>query len=279
MRLDGVLDAVLRSEPMASAVPSEAAAYGYVVWCSRRLAEGASVAQARAAAAIARRHGLTHPLFLGLPRTVRGGHRWAADGAWIAEFLSLGSPSSVAPQAANASNASNASSANASNASNLSSHSSHHSDEDASHVSAAPARMAAAKRRVPAAVRVALWNAWHGRECGVGSCQCCGGEVTQQDFEAGHVVSAARGGSAQLGNLRVLCRTCNRSMGSRDMREFAAQHFGRVIPDAAPAPTSSHRSQTKPSNTSNTSNTSHCSLPGAVVDAMDVDEDDRGRGP
>jgi 5-methylcytosine-specific restriction endonuclease McrA len=79
---------------------------------------------------------------------------------------------------------------------------------------------------VPSAVRVALWNTWHGRENGVGKCFCCGCKVAQQDFEAGHVVPASRGGSCRVENLRVLCRTCNRSMAATNMHEFIASHFG-----------------------------------------------------
>ena len=188
-RLNGVLDAVLRSEPMASSVPSVEAAYGYVLWCSRRLgAEAASPAQATAAAATARRHGVAEPLFLSLPKA----HAWASDRAWIADFLA-GEPAARA--------------------------------RGFDPPSASPKAVAARKRRVPSAVRVALWNAWHGREAGVGECHCCGCAVTQQDFEAGHVVAAAHGGAARLDNLRVLCRPCNRSMGSRDMRAFIAEHF------------------------------------------------------
>ena len=79
---------------------------------------------------------------------------------------------------------------------------------------------------MPSAVRVALWNAWHGSDSGTGSCFCCGTKVTQQDFEAGHVVAASKGGPCRVDNLRVLCRACNRSMGARNLLEFAEEHFG-----------------------------------------------------
>lgn len=82
------------------------------------------------------------------------------------------------------------------------------------------------RRPVPSAVRIALWNAWHGSDSGTGSCFCCGSKVTQQDFEAGHVVAASKGGKNRIDNLRVLCRACNRSMGSRNLLEFVDEHFG-----------------------------------------------------
>lgn len=84
-------------------------------------------------------------------------------------------------------------------------------------------------RALPVAVRRAVWNAAFGAGAGAGACACCGAAVTQQDYECGHVVPRAMGGSDALGNLRVVCRGCNRSMGTRHMDEFRAAHFG---PDA-----------------------------------------------
>jgi 5-methylcytosine-specific restriction endonuclease McrA len=73
-----------------------------------------------------------------------------------------------------------------------------------------------------------VWNAWvpGAARAGEGACACCGRSITQQDFECGHVVAAARGGSTRVDNMRPVCRACNRSMGVTDMREFAAAHFG-----------------------------------------------------
>lgn len=79
---------------------------------------------------------------------------------------------------------------------------------------------------MPAAVRMAVWNTWHGVEKGTGDCFCCGGRVTQQDFECGHVVAAVHGGSNTVDNLRTLCRTCNRSMGDKDMLVFKRTYWG-----------------------------------------------------
>ncbi len=236
-RLDGVLDAVLRSEPMAAAVPSADAAYGYVIWCSRRLgSDFASPAQMRSAEATARRHGSSEPVFIALGGA-RGGqqqqHAWATDRAWIAEFVA-GAPAPRAGRGRGRGPASaSGSSGTASAAAQASAECAPARRADAAPSPRSPA--AAHRRRVPSAVRVALWNSWHGREAGVGSCHCCGCAVTQQDFEAGHIVAAAHGGGATLDNLRVLCRPCNRSMGSRDMRAFIAEHFGGPRP-AAPAP-------------------------------------------
>ena len=79
------------------------------------------------------------------------------------------------------------------------------------------------RKAIPSAVRFSLWNATFGERQGAGMCFCCGREVTQQNFEAGHILSVAHGGSDKLSNLRVICRNCNGSMGTVHMDEFMAR--------------------------------------------------------
>lgn len=78
----------------------------------------------------------------------------------------------------------------------------------------------ARRQGIPKATRVALWNRTFGERRGVGACFCCKRDITQQSFECGHIVAAARGGTDALENLRPLCATCNRSMGAEDMDAF-----------------------------------------------------------
>jgi hypothetical protein len=84
-----------------------------------------------------------------------------------------------------------------------------------------------AKRRpIPVAVRYAVWNAWMGGSCvGAGPCHVCGRAINQQEFECGHVVPVALGGCNSVGNLRPICRSCNRSMGAQNLDAFKALHF------------------------------------------------------
>lgn len=83
-----------------------------------------------------------------------------------------------------------------------------------------------ARPAIPNAIRCATWNsAFGGPHVGAGTCACCARSITQQDFECGHVVSHASGGSTTLGNLRPICKTCNRSMGARNMEEFKLLYF------------------------------------------------------
>jgi len=80
------------------------------------------------------------------------------------------------------------------------------------------------KRPLPKAIRYALWNSTFGERTGSGPCACCGREISQQSFEAGHVIASSRGGSDGLSNLRPICVPCNRSMGNRNMDEFIAEY-------------------------------------------------------
>ena len=81
------------------------------------------------------------------------------------------------------------------------------------------------RKSIPKTVRDKVWNDAFGERSGVGPCACCNREITQQSFECGHVIAHARGGSDSPGNMRPLCRACNRSMGKRDMDEFKSSHF------------------------------------------------------
>ncbi|PNH08369.1 hypothetical protein TSOC_005130 [Tetrabaena socialis] len=78
----------------------------------------------------------------------------------------------------------------------------------------------ASRRPLPRASRCAVWNRFFGEWAGVGACYCCRREITQQNYECGHILAACKGGSDAISNLRPICTTCNRSMGSRHMDEF-----------------------------------------------------------
>ena len=75
------------------------------------------------------------------------------------------------------------------------------------------------------ATRMSVWNVTFGEDIAFGQCYCCKRKVTQQDFEAGHVISVANKGSDHITNLRVVCRKCNLSMGVQDMNVFRDTHF------------------------------------------------------
>ena len=79
---------------------------------------------------------------------------------------------------------------------------------------------------IPQAVREQTWNKWCGqvrfkRKCYVTWCKNI---ITPFTFHAGHVVSQAKGGSIDVGNLRPICASCNLSMSTMDMREFSRKY-------------------------------------------------------
>lgn len=80
------------------------------------------------------------------------------------------------------------------------------------------------RRKIPAALRSAVWNKYIGSKTGEGLCFCCNLEpILRSNYECGHVTSAAKGGKAILANLRPVCSLCNKSMGLKDLYEFARE--------------------------------------------------------
>lgn len=69
--------------------------------------------------------------------------------------------------------------------------------------------------------RFACWNNYIGREIAISKCWCCNqSEISQQLFEAGHIMSRKTGGKNNVENLRPICSKCNREMGTTHMFKF-----------------------------------------------------------
>lgn len=85
------------------------------------------------------------------------------------------------------------------------------------------------KRTIPKAVRDKVWNHYIGIEKGVAKCICCQNQqISQNNFECGHVVAESKGGRETVTNLRPVCGLCNKSMGATNMISFMREH-GYVI--------------------------------------------------
>ena len=77
------------------------------------------------------------------------------------------------------------------------------------------------KINIPAAVRRTVWNTYVGEEFGRTECYVgCKTKITQMTFECGHVEAESKGGLTIVENLRPICSSCNRSMGTRNMHDF-----------------------------------------------------------
>jgi hypothetical protein len=86
---------------------------------------------------------------------------------------------------------------------------------------AAAASIAAAelpykKKKIPRALREALWLKHFGKQfeakCSI---SWCANTITVYDFQAGHNVPECKGGTTTLDNLVPICSRCNLSMGSQ----------------------------------------------------------------
>lgn len=80
------------------------------------------------------------------------------------------------------------------------------------------------KKKIPAALRNAVWNESNGAESKVGSCYVCKEVITFSSFHSGHVQAEANGGDITLDNLKPICGLCNSSMGKMNMDDFIKKY-------------------------------------------------------
>jgi 5-methylcytosine-specific restriction endonuclease McrA len=81
------------------------------------------------------------------------------------------------------------------------------------------------RKNIPKPVKNQLWRKHFGDKL-KGSCYCCKIELDAlEGWEAGHIQAAARGGSDKVENLRPICSTCNKSMGTDNMDDFMARYM------------------------------------------------------
>ncbi len=77
------------------------------------------------------------------------------------------------------------------------------------------------KEKIPAAVRKIVWNTYIGKDNNIGKCLCCDAEeISNTNFECGHIKSEKNGGEVTIENLRPICGHCNKSIGGNNMDEF-----------------------------------------------------------
>ena len=77
------------------------------------------------------------------------------------------------------------------------------------------------KAHIPHALRRTVWNTYIGED--IGSTECyvgCKTKISQMTFECGHIEAESKGGLTIVENLRPICSSCNKSMGTRNMHDF-----------------------------------------------------------
>ena len=90
------------------------------------------------------------------------------------------------------------------------------------------------RKTIPKAVKSTLWNMHFTENNAKGDCKVCSKEIKMNDFEAGHIVAVANGGSDHLDNLMPVCGLCNRSMGTQNLNEFKRIYFAQSSPQNLP---------------------------------------------
>ena len=85
------------------------------------------------------------------------------------------------------------------------------------------------RKPCPKAVREAVWRKYNGNKMN-GRCYVCNAPITFTNFELGHNKAYSKGGKCTIGNLRPICRSCNRSMGTMSIEAFKKKYFSKKKP-------------------------------------------------
>lgn len=75
---------------------------------------------------------------------------------------------------------------------------------------------------VPKQRRIKLWET-HFKDKTKGNCFICDEFINVYSFEAGHIIAKALGGTNELTNLKPICKTCNRDMGTQNLLKYKEQ--------------------------------------------------------
>jgi 5-methylcytosine-specific restriction endonuclease McrA len=81
------------------------------------------------------------------------------------------------------------------------------------------------RKSIPKPLKLNLWHKYFNKENACGNCYICTRDIHISDFEAGHVIPVARGGTNLIDNLRPICGICNKSMGTQNLEDFKTKYF------------------------------------------------------
>lgn len=68
-------------------------------------------------------------------------------------------------------------------------------------------------------LRRELWKKYF-EQAREGTCYVCDGLISEDHFQAGHVIARVRGGSTNIHNLKPVCSDCNLNMKIENMEEY-----------------------------------------------------------
>ena len=89
------------------------------------------------------------------------------------------------------------------------------------------------KKKISRPLRRKVWNTHIGVDKGQTKCWCCKEVTLDQggDWEAGHIISTAnllkegKEDDISVSNLRPICSSCNKSMGSQNMNDYIKEYY------------------------------------------------------
>lgn len=76
------------------------------------------------------------------------------------------------------------------------------------------------KKKIPKKIRDDCWKKY-----GKGKCWICSSILDFSNFEAGHIKAKSKGGSDTIDNLRPICSQCNKSQGSKNMKDYINEYY------------------------------------------------------
>ena len=82
------------------------------------------------------------------------------------------------------------------------------------------------RKKAPKSVKESVWLKYNKNRM-TGKCYVCGRTVHYMSFELGHNKAHAGGGKWNINNLRPICRTCNRSMGTMSIETYKKKYFSK----------------------------------------------------
>ena len=78
---------------------------------------------------------------------------------------------------------------------------------------------------IPKSVKDQLWDSIFGSKAGEGKCYVCSETINSKKFDCGHMTAVANGGSNDISNLKPICSSCNKSMGTKNMDDFKKEFY------------------------------------------------------
>lgn len=81
------------------------------------------------------------------------------------------------------------------------------------------------KRPIPPKLREKIWLEYIGNKISCLCPICEEATISSFSFECGHVIAEINDGSMEIQNLRAICGSCNKSMGSKHMKNYVEEFY------------------------------------------------------